>query len=149
MRTTGELRAALTLGYGFPGDADDFEAELAREINHADPADLSGVVRLVEEYRGRVIALQDPAFGTSVVAAVVEIQAARRCGEVSDGKRYGTAGSRVAPPGLLWATKRKHPHRCSLCTHRLQPHTLLNAFKRVYGRAYGDLAGGDCRWAGG
>ncbi|MBZ9645914.1 hypothetical protein [Streptomyces sp. PSKA30] len=43
MRTIGELRAALVMGYGFPGDADDFEAELAREINHADPADLSGV----------------------------------------------------------------------------------------------------------
>ncbi|MFE0181591.1 hypothetical protein [Streptomyces olivaceus] len=38
MRTIGELRAALTMGYGFPGDADDFEAELARRINHADPA---------------------------------------------------------------------------------------------------------------
>ncbi|MBZ6142688.1 hypothetical protein KVH22_35265 [Streptomyces olivaceus] len=87
MRTIGELRAALTLGYGFPGDADDFEAELAREINHADPADLSGVVRLVKEYRGRVIALQDPAFSASVVAAVAEIQAARRCGEVSDGRQ--------------------------------------------------------------
>ncbi|MFE9291124.1 hypothetical protein ACF1HU_27760 [Streptomyces olivaceus] len=123
MRTTGELHAALTMGYGFPGDADDFEAASARRINHADPADLSGVVRLVEEYRGRVTALQDPAFGT--------------------------AGNHIVPPGLLWATKRKHPHRCSLCTHRLQPHTLLNAFKRVYGRAYGDLAGGDCRWAGG
>ncbi|MFS4108423.1 hypothetical protein [Streptomyces sp. e14] len=52
MRTVGGLRAALTMGYGFPGDADDFEAELAREINYADPADLSGVVRLVEEFRG-------------------------------------------------------------------------------------------------
>ena len=80
MRTIGELRAALTMGYGFPGDADDFEAELAREINHADPADLSGVVRLVEEFRGRVIARQDPAFSTSVAAAVAEIQAARRAG---------------------------------------------------------------------
>lgn len=95
-----------------------------------------------------MIAHQDPAFSTSVVAAVAEIQAARRCGEVSDGKRYG-AGNHIAPPGLLWATKRKQSHRCSLCAHRLQPHTLLNAFKRVYGRAYGDLAGGDCRWAGG
>ncbi len=26
MRTIGELRAALTMGYGFAGDADDFEA---------------------------------------------------------------------------------------------------------------------------
>lgn len=79
MRTIGELRAALTMGYGFPGDADDFEAELAREINHADPADLSNVVRLVEEFRGRrVIARQDPAFDPAVAAAVAEIHAARR-----------------------------------------------------------------------
>lgn len=77
MRTIGELRAALTLGYGFPGDADDFEAELAREINHSDPADLTGIVRLVEEFRGRVIARQDPDFDTAVAAAVAEIHAAR------------------------------------------------------------------------
>ncbi|MGW1003311.1 hypothetical protein [Streptomyces sp. NPDC002520] len=77
VRTIGELRAALTMGYGFPGDSDDFEAELAREINHADPADLSGVVRLVEEFRGRIIARQDPGFDTAVATAVAEIQAAR------------------------------------------------------------------------
>jgi hypothetical protein len=77
VRTIGELRAALTLGYGFPGDADDFEAELAREINHADPADLSGVVRLVEEFRGRIIARQDPGFDSAVAAAVAEIRAER------------------------------------------------------------------------
>lgn len=78
MRTIGELRAALTMGYGFPGDADDFEADLAREINHADPADLTGVVRLVEEFRGRIIARQDPEFDTAVDSAVAEIRAARR-----------------------------------------------------------------------
>ncbi|KUO21673.1 hypothetical protein [Streptomyces dysideae] len=77
MRTIGELHTALTLGYGFPGDADDFEAELAREINHSDPADLNGVVRLVEAFRGRVVARQDPDFDTAVAAAVAEIQAAR------------------------------------------------------------------------
>ncbi|MFI2424707.1 hypothetical protein ACH5A7_11490 [Streptomyces sp. NPDC018955] len=77
MRTIGELRAALVMGYGFPGDADDFEAELAREISHADPADLSGVVRLVEEFRGRIVARQDPAFDTAVAAAIAEIRTAR------------------------------------------------------------------------
>ncbi|MEU6574159.1 hypothetical protein [Streptomyces sp. NPDC046805] len=77
MRTIGELRAALVMGYGFPGDADDFEAELAREINHADPADLSGVVRLVEEFRGRVVARQDPAFDTALAAAIADIRAVR------------------------------------------------------------------------
>ena len=77
MRTIGELRAALTMGYGFPGDADDFEAELAREINHADPADLSGVVRLVEEFRGRVVARQDPDFDTAVAAAIAGIRRSR------------------------------------------------------------------------
>ncbi|MGW0011695.1 hypothetical protein ACWDVX_18355 [Streptomyces tendae] len=74
----GELRAALDRGYGFPGDADDFETDLAREIEHADPADLSGAIRLVEEFRGRVIARQDPAFSVSVAAAVTGIQATRR-----------------------------------------------------------------------
>ncbi|MEU6229573.1 hypothetical protein [Streptomyces sp. NPDC047042] len=77
MRTIGELRAALTMGYGFPGDGDDFEAELAREINHSDPADLTGVVRLVEEFRSRVIARQDPDFDTAVDLAVAEIRAVR------------------------------------------------------------------------
>ncbi|MEV4045107.1 hypothetical protein RKD32_003036 [Streptomyces sp. SAI-195] len=74
----GELRAALHRGYGFPGDADVFEADLAHEIEHADPADLSGAVRLVEEFRGRVIARQDPAFSAYVAAAVAGIQATRR-----------------------------------------------------------------------
>ncbi|MET9969267.1 hypothetical protein ABZZ80_25880 [Streptomyces sp. NPDC006356] len=78
MRTIGELRAALIMGYGFPGDADDFEAELAREINHADPADLTGIVRLVEEFRGRISTRQDPDFDTAVAAAVAEIRADRR-----------------------------------------------------------------------
>lgn len=80
IRTIGQVRAALTMGYGFPGDADDFEAELAREINHADPADLSGVVRLVEEFRGRITARQDPAFDAAVSAAVSNIEAARDTG---------------------------------------------------------------------
>jgi hypothetical protein len=65
------------MGYGFADDADDFEAELAREINHAAPADLSGVVRLVEEFRGRVIARQDPSFDSAVATAVAEIRSAR------------------------------------------------------------------------
>jgi hypothetical protein len=77
MRTIGELRAALTMGHGFPGDADDFEAELAREINHADPADLAGIVRLVEEFRGRIAARQDPDFDAAVAAAAAEIRTAR------------------------------------------------------------------------
>ncbi|MET8983016.1 hypothetical protein ABZX85_46330 [Streptomyces sp. NPDC004539] len=81
LRTIGELRAALTMGYGFPGDADDFEAELAREINHSDPADLTGIVRLVEEFRGRIAARQDPAFDAAVGAAISEIQAARETAE--------------------------------------------------------------------
>ncbi|WP_369036634.1 hypothetical protein [Streptomyces adonidis] len=57
MRTIGELRAALTMGHGFPGDADDFEANLACEINHSD---LTGVVRLVEEFRGRMSPARNP-----------------------------------------------------------------------------------------
>jgi hypothetical protein len=77
MRTIGELRAALTMGYGFPGDADDFEAELAREINHADPADLTGIVRLVEEFRGRIVARRDPGFDAAIAAAVAEIRTVR------------------------------------------------------------------------
>ncbi|MEH0423263.1 hypothetical protein [Streptomyces sp. B21-083] len=74
MRTIGELRAALGVGYGFPGDADDFEADLAREI---DPTDPNRVVRLVEEFRGRIIARQDPGFDTAVDSAVAEIRTAR------------------------------------------------------------------------
>ncbi|WP_409471589.1 hypothetical protein [Streptomyces sp. HC307] len=49
-------------------------------INRADPADLTGVVRLVEEFRGRVIARQDPDFDTAVAAAVTKIRAARKSG---------------------------------------------------------------------
>ncbi|WP_165685740.1 hypothetical protein [Streptomyces sp. KO7888] len=78
LRAIGEMRAALKEGYGFPGDADAFEANLAHEIDYADPADMSGVIRLVEEFRGRVLARQDPAFSASVAAAIAEIQAARR-----------------------------------------------------------------------
>ncbi|MFC8566754.1 hypothetical protein ACFUIW_13455 [Streptomyces sp. NPDC057245] len=81
VRTVGELRATLTTGRGLPGDVGDFEAGPARELHRADPADpagLSGLVRLVEEYRRRVIARQDPVFGSSVAAAVAEIRATRR-----------------------------------------------------------------------
>ncbi|OKK02924.1 hypothetical protein AMK26_23350 [Streptomyces sp. CB03234] len=77
LRTVGEIRAALTLGYGFPGNADEFEAALAREINHADPADFSAVVAVIEEFRGRVAARQDPLFDQAVSAAVAEVQATR------------------------------------------------------------------------
>ncbi|MBU6529898.1 hypothetical protein [Streptomyces mayonensis] len=87
VRTVGELRATLTTGRGLPDDAGDFEAGPARELHRADPAGLSGVVRLVEEYRRRVIARQDPVFGSSVAAAVAEIRAARRKSPVTDGRR--------------------------------------------------------------
>ncbi|MFH9730587.1 hypothetical protein [Streptomyces sp. NPDC017260] len=86
------------MGYGFPGDADDFEAELARELNRADPADLSGVVRLVEEFRGRVAARQDPAFGTAVAVAVAEIRLARRAAFVGGGTGLNAAARGVTPP---------------------------------------------------
>ena len=126
MRTVGELRATLTTGRGFPDDAGDSEAGPARELHRADPAGLSGLarlVRLVEEHRRRVIARQDPAFGSSVAAAVAaavaELRTARRKGPVTDGRREGTAEKGAPPPCLHWATKQKHPYRCSLCTHRL------------------------------
>ncbi|RZB16047.1 hypothetical protein StrepF001_27975 [Streptomyces sp. F001] len=45
MRTIGELRAALVTGYCFPGDADDFEAELARETSHCTGRSSGGVCR--------------------------------------------------------------------------------------------------------
>ncbi|MEF9904416.1 hypothetical protein [Streptomyces sp. P9-A2] len=83
VRTVGELRAALVMGYGFPGDADDCQAEPAGEVNRADPAGLSGVVRLVEESRGRVMARQGSAFDTAAAAAVAEIQTARRTARTS------------------------------------------------------------------
>ncbi|WP_327190820.1 type II toxin-antitoxin system prevent-host-death family antitoxin [Streptomyces xinghaiensis] len=80
MRTIGELRAALALGHGYRGDAGQFEAELARELHRADPTGpvgLSGIARLVEEFRGRVADNEDPAFGTAVAAAVVGIRTVR------------------------------------------------------------------------
>ncbi|WP_055627653.1 hypothetical protein [Streptomyces hirsutus] len=77
MRTMGGLRTALTMSHGFPADADGFAAELAREIDHADPDGLNGVARPAEEFRGRIVARQDLGFDSSVAAAVAGIRAAR------------------------------------------------------------------------
>ncbi|MER6068804.1 hypothetical protein ABT187_08080 [Streptomyces sp. NPDC001817] len=53
--------------------ADDHGTPVPRRSRH-----LSGVVRLVEEFRGRIVARQDPGFDAAVATAVAEIRAARR-----------------------------------------------------------------------
>lgn len=73
LRTVRDIRTALGQGYGFEGDADAFEAELATALSHAEAADLSEVTRVIQEFQGRIITRLDPDFEAAVAAGVAEI----------------------------------------------------------------------------
>jgi hypothetical protein len=67
MRTVDDLRTALSR-YGFPGDREKFEAELAVAIGASPMNDLEAVARVVRAYRHRVQIRNSPA----VMAALEE-----------------------------------------------------------------------------
>ncbi|MFJ9815029.1 hypothetical protein ACIRU3_07105 [Streptomyces sp. NPDC101151] len=81
LRLVSEVRAALVMGYGFPGDADDFDAEFNRAVNHSDGIDFTAAAKVVDDYRGRILAKHDPEWETSIAAALAEIEAAREAAQ--------------------------------------------------------------------
>jgi hypothetical protein len=54
IRTVGDLRTALSR-YGFPGDREKFEVELAQAISASPTNDLEVVAAVVRAYRHRVL----------------------------------------------------------------------------------------------
>ncbi|MFF2750158.1 hypothetical protein ACFVVA_32050 [Kitasatospora sp. NPDC058048] len=80
-----QLRAALRAGYGYPGDAERLDAELAEQllrrvsVDQVDqvPAvvDLVAVAEIVAAYRGRVLLAADPETSDAVDQAVADLLA--------------------------------------------------------------------------
>ncbi|KND40357.1 DUF6247 family protein [Streptomyces acidiscabies] len=62
LRTVAEIRAALREGRGFPGDREDFEADLARALEDASETELDAVAAVIVDYRGRIRLYSDPGF---------------------------------------------------------------------------------------
>ncbi|WP_416966988.1 DUF6247 family protein [Streptomyces sp. 4F14] len=62
LRTVAEIRAALREGRGFPGDREDFEADLARALEDASEAELDALAAVIVDYRGRIRLYSDPGF---------------------------------------------------------------------------------------
>ena len=62
LRTVADIRAALREGRGFPGDREDFEADLARALEEATETDLGAVAAVIVDYRGRIRLYSDPGF---------------------------------------------------------------------------------------
>ncbi|MEX3107128.1 MULTISPECIES: DUF6247 family protein [unclassified Streptomyces] len=62
LRTVSEIRAALREGRGFPGDREDFEADLARALDASTAADLGRVAEVIRTYAGSIRAYSDPEF---------------------------------------------------------------------------------------
>ncbi|UGY94097.1 hypothetical protein [Streptomyces gobiensis] len=76
LRTVGDLRTALHQGYGFPGDAAEFEAEFARAVELSEP-DLAAAARVVAAYRGHIYARHDPHFETGIAEGITAALAAK------------------------------------------------------------------------
>ncbi|MDN3024939.1 DUF6247 family protein [Streptomyces sp. S.PB5] len=62
LRTIGDIRAALREGRGFPGDREDFEADLTRALEASTETDLTAVAAVIVDYRGRIRVYSDPGF---------------------------------------------------------------------------------------
>ncbi|MFB6787408.1 hypothetical protein ACFCWT_12080 [Streptomyces olivaceus] len=66
LRTIGDVRAALLVGHGFPGDKDAFETDLERALEASAEAGLKAVATVIVDYRGRIRLHQDSDFDVSV-----------------------------------------------------------------------------------
>jgi hypothetical protein len=62
LRTVADIRAALRDGRGFPGDAESFEADLARALETSTATDLHQVADVIKTYAGGIRAFSDPGF---------------------------------------------------------------------------------------
>lgn len=70
IRTVDDLRSALSR-YGFPGDRERFEEELAAAIGASPTNDLTGAAAVVRAYRHRVLIRNSP----DIMAALEEARA--------------------------------------------------------------------------
>ncbi|MFD6620053.1 hypothetical protein ACFWFB_32950, partial [Streptomyces albidoflavus] len=68
IRTIGDLRLALSR-YGFPGDRERFETELAQAISASPTNNLEAVAVVVRAYRHRVLIRNSPEAMTALEAA--------------------------------------------------------------------------------
>ncbi|MCX4401103.1 ATP-binding protein [Streptomyces sp. NBC_01764] len=82
LRTVADIRAALRDGQGFPGDAESFEADLARALDTATATDLHQVADVIKTYAGSIRAFSDPGFDDAVqqegLDLIAEIKKATR-----------------------------------------------------------------------
>ncbi|WP_324783317.1 hypothetical protein [Streptomyces sp. H51] len=65
IRTVDDLRSALSR-YGFPGDRERFEEELAAAIGAASANDFAGAAAVVRSYRHRVLIRNSPEIMTAL-----------------------------------------------------------------------------------
>ncbi|WP_245685281.1 hypothetical protein [Streptomyces yerevanensis] len=57
-----DIHAALRDGRGFPGDAESFEADLARALDTSTATDFRQVADVIKTYAGSIRAFSDPEF---------------------------------------------------------------------------------------
>ncbi|MCX5391008.1 DUF6247 family protein [Streptomyces sp. NBC_00094] len=83
LKTVGDIRAALRQGRGFPGDAESFEADLARALDASTPTDLHRVADVLNEYAGSIAAYSDPEFDAAVEEGLDLISEIKKRGPLS------------------------------------------------------------------
>lgn len=66
LRTVAEIRAALRQGRGFPGDKEDFEADLAQALDASTAADFHLVAEVLKTYAGSIRSYSDPEFDAAL-----------------------------------------------------------------------------------
>jgi hypothetical protein len=66
LRTIGDIRAALRSGHSFPGDQENFEADLQRALEASSETNLNAIAAVIVDYRGRIRLYQDPDFDIAV-----------------------------------------------------------------------------------
>ncbi|GHE29530.1 DUF6247 family protein [Streptomyces capitiformicae] len=67
LRTVADIRAALRDGRGFPGDAESFEADLARALDASTATDLHQIADVIKTYAGSIRASSDPEFDDALL----------------------------------------------------------------------------------
>lgn len=66
LKTISDVRAAFRSGHGFPGDRENFEADLQRALETSAETDSKAVAAVIADYRGRIRLHQDPDFNVAL-----------------------------------------------------------------------------------
>ncbi|WP_030859287.1 DUF6247 family protein [Streptomyces sp. NRRL S-37] len=82
LRTVADIRAALREGRGFPGDKEDFEADLARALDASTATDLHQVAEVIKTYAGSIRAYSDPEFDDALQEGLDLIAEIKKGGRV-------------------------------------------------------------------